>query len=188
MAEQLFKKQSSIEEKKYQEAVGLQESISYIIRFERKVISLKNAAQKFEKLGDYKDAAQRASACRKAAEEADFAGSREAFESALQKESAAVTKSELRDAIAEYKRVWKKAEYKERAEQHIAACKKRIVILERNAVWKKRVIALAVLAVCVFGFTRTMLYPYAKGFVHQQMGNYRAAANNYKISLKIYSI
>ena len=120
MAEQLFKKQSSIEEKKYQEAVGLQESISYIIRFERKVISLKNAAQKFEKLGDYKDAAQRASACRKAAEEADFAGSREAFESALQKESAAVTKSELRDAIAEYKRVWKKAEYKERAEQQPA--------------------------------------------------------------------
>lgn len=182
MAEQLFKKESSIEEKKYREAVGLQESVSYIVRFERKVIVLNSAANKFEKLGTYKDAAERMDLCRKAAKEAETKGCLDTFELAVAKEEGARCKSDYIEAIEEFKRVWKKEEYEKEAKEHIAVCKESIIRLEKKAALKKRITVLAVLVVCIFAFTKTIAYPFVKGVVHQQMGNYQAALNNYKIS------
>lgn len=182
MAEQLFKKESSIEEKKYQEAVGLQESVSYIIRFERRVIVLNSAANKFEKLGEYKDASERMDLCRKAAKEAEIEGCRETFELALVKEKEAKCKSDYIEAIEEFKRVWKKEAYDREARKHIADCKEKIIRLEKRATLKRRVTVLVVLAICIFAFTKTIAYPFTKGLIHQQMGHYQAALNNYKIS------
>ncbi|MDD7404063.1 MAG: DUF6273 domain-containing protein [Butyribacter sp.] len=182
MAEQLFKKKSSPEERKYQEAAGLQDSVSYVVRFERKVIALNNAAGKFEKLGDYKDAAKRADDCRKAAQEAEKTGCKETFELALQKEKQASTKSDWIDAIAEFKRVWKQPDYEKEAREHINICKKNIGNLERKRIWKVRLITLAVVILAVGAFTQTIAYPFLKGMVHQQLGHYQAALNNYKVS------
>ena len=185
MAEQLFKKKSPVEERKYQEAVGLQESVSYIVRFERKVIVLNNAAKKFEALGDYKDSAERCKLCKKAAQEADETGCRQVFEQAKQKKEQAKSKSDYIEVIAEFKRVWKHKEYEKSAKKEIADCKEIIIRLEKKAIWKKRGITLAVLAACIFIFTQTIAYPFVKGVVHQQLGHYQAALNNFKVSQAI---
>lgn len=187
MGEQLFKQKIPIEEKRYMDAVGLQESIDWITRFERKVIALNNAALKFEKLGDYKDSAERVVVCRKLAKEIEEEGCKEAFATAKEKQAEAKTKSDFLDAINEYKRVWKKEEYEKEAAGHIDECREGILNLEKKAVWKRRIITLAVLVAGVFIFSKTIAYPFVKGIVHQQLGNYRAAVANYKISLSMPS-
>lgn len=179
MEEELFKKKISKEEKLYIEAVGLQEAISCVLRFERKVISLNNAADKFEALGDYKDAKERAEECKRMAEVIDAEGLKETYENALRRQEEASVKSEYVDAIAEFKRVSKRDDYKEEAKKRIEMCKNEIARLESRAVWKRRFIVLTVLAGCIFIFMQTPFYPFAKGVVHQQMGEYEAAILNY---------
>lgn len=182
MAEELFKKKISREERIYREAIELQAAVSCVLRFENKVAALKSAARKFQKLEDYKDAKAHMEECRSEAAKAAEKGSREVFEEAVRREGQAKSKSDYADAITEFKRVSRKGNYAEEAKEHIRACRQRIARLESYAVWKRRITVLAVAAVSVFLFTHTPLYPFAKGYVHQQMGEYEAALANYRQS------
>lgn len=182
MAEELFKKKISREERIYREAIELQAAVSCVLRFENKVAVLKSAARKFQKLEDYKDAKAHMEECRSEAAKAAEKGSREVFEEAVRREGQAKSKSDYADAITEFKRVSRKGDYAEEAREHIRACRQRITRLESYAVWKRRITVLAVAAVSVFLFTHTPLYPFAKGYVHQQMGEYEAALANYRQS------
>lgn len=180
MAEELFKKKISKEEKLYIEAVKLQEAVSCVLRFERKVAALKSAAKKFECLGDYKDAKRRMEVCRRDAAAINQEGAHETYQKALRKKEAAGTKGEYADAIAEFKRVVKRDEYRENAREQIRLCKKEIVRLESIAAWKRRLAVLGIFVVCIVLFMQTPGYPFAKGVVHQQMGEYRLAIANYQ--------
>lgn len=180
MAEELFKKKISKEEKIYTEAVELQKAVSCVLRFERKKAALKGAAKKFDKLGDFRDARTRAEACRAEAAKTEIEGSKKVFEEALLREKQAKYKSDYVDAITEFKRVWKKDAYAHEAREHIQACKRQIVRIENRAAWRRRFTALAIVVAGVFLFTRTPLYPFAKGYVHQQMGEYELALANYE--------
>lgn len=187
MEEQLFKQKIPIEEKRYMDAVGLQESVDWITCFERKVIALNNAALKFEKLGGYKDSAERVVACKNLAKEIEVEGCKAAFAIAKKKQAEAKSKSDFLDAINEYKRVWKKEEYEKEAAGHIDECRKGILNLEKKAVWKRRIITLAVLVIGIFIFSKTIAFPFVKGIIHQQLGNYQAAVANYKLSINMPS-
>ena len=83
MAEELFKKKISREEKIYREARDLQEAVSCVLRFENEVAALGSAARKFQKLENYKDAKARMEECRAAAAKAAERGAREVFEEIL---------------------------------------------------------------------------------------------------------
>ena len=180
MDEELFEEKISKEEQTYQTAVALQNAVSCVLRFERKVASRKSAARKFEKIGAYKDAPERMEACREEAKKVEEEGCKKTFEEAKAREQRAKTKSDYVDAITEFRRVKKKEAYAEEAKEHIQACKKQIVRLENRAVWKRRFTVIGVIAVCVLVFINTPLYPFAKGYVHQQMGEYRVAIANYE--------
>lgn len=180
MSEENVKKEVAQEEKKYREALGLKEAADLILRFERKEAALKSAAKKFASIPDYQDAAEQAEECLRLAQKAAGDGSREVYESAREKQQSAQTKSDYIDAIAEFKRVWKREELEQPAGEGIASCKEQIIRLENRATWKKRFITLAVLVVLVLIYIRTDAYPFTKGLVHQQMGNYRQAMANYK--------
>lgn len=180
MAEQLFKKKITREEKIYLDAVGLQEAVSCVLRFERKVNALNSAAKKFESLGDYKDARARMESCREQAAAVEVEGARETYELALRKKEAAVKKSDYIDAIEEFRRLKKRDDYREEAMKQIQFCKKKIAHLERVAVWKRRLILLAVLVASAVIFIKTPAYPFTKGFIHQQMGEYKAAIANFE--------
>lgn len=172
-------------EKIYNIASGLVESIPYIIRFERKVIILKNAARKFGKLGDYKDSAERAIACQKAAAQAEAEGGKESFAKALEKEKDAKFKSDFVDAIEEFNRTKKMEEYAKECEKHIQSCKEQIIKLEKGAVAKRRLIALGIVAVIGLIFWRTPGYPFVKGFVYEKTGDYKTALANFKLAANI---
>lgn len=180
MAEELFKKKISKEEKLYLEAVNLQKAISCVLRFERKVNALNSAAKKFESLGEYRDARKRMESCRREAEAIDVAGARETYKQALQKKETAKKKSDYVDAIEEFKRLKKRDEYREEVKEQIQLCKKEIVRIESKAAWKRRFTVLAVLVVCVLIFLQTPGYPFVKGIVHQQMGEYQMALKDYR--------
>lgn len=182
MAEELFKKKISREERIYMEALELQKAVSCVLRFENKVSALKSAARKFQKLEDYKDAKTHMEECRTEAARVAEEGIREVFEEAVRREGLAKSKSDYVDALTEFKRVSKKGDYVEKAREHIRICKRRIARLETYAVWKRRFEVLVVVVICGFILTRTPLYPFAKGYVHQQMGEYEAALVNYKQS------
>ena len=111
------------QEKVYSDACGLLDSFTYIIRFERKVTVLKNAARKFRKLGDYKDSREKATFSQKLAEQEEKKGSKASFEKALEKEKSAKVKSDYVDTIEEFKRTSKNEEYKEEGKKHITHCK-----------------------------------------------------------------
>lgn len=96
------------QEKVYRDACGLLDSFTYIIRFERKVTVLKNAARKFRKLGDYKDSREKAAFSQKLAEQEEKKGSKASFEKALEKEKSAKVKSDYVDTIEEFKRTSKR--------------------------------------------------------------------------------
>lgn len=180
MAEELFRKKISKEEKLYLEAVHLQEAVSCVLRFERKVSALNSAAKKFESLGDYRDSKARMELCRKEADAADAEGARETYALAFRKKEAAKQKSDYVDAIEEFKRLRKRDEYREEVKQQIQLCKKEINRLESIAVWKRRLTFIAVVLVCAVLFMQTPGYPFVKGVVHQQMGEYRMALINYE--------
>lgn len=180
MDEELFEEKISKEEQIYQTAVALQNAVSCVLRFERKVASLKSAARKFEKIGDYKDAPERMAACREEAAKAEEEGCKETFEEAKAREARAKSKSDYVDAITEFRRVKRKEGYADEAKEHIQACKKQIMRLETKAVWKRRVTVVGVLAICVLVFLNTPFYPFVKGYAHQQMGEYRVAIANYQ--------
>lgn len=145
---ELFKKKISKEEKLYIEAVKLQEAISCVLRFEQKIESLKSAAKKFESLGDYKDAEERMKACRELITVIRKEGLEETFALAMKKRELARTKSDYADVIMEFKRVVKREEYRDKAKEQIAECKKAIVRIETRAAWKRRLTALAVVVIC----------------------------------------
>ena len=180
MAEELLKQGAAREEKIYQQAAGLEEAAEYVIRFERKVSAYRSTAKKFQSISGYKDAAKRAEQCRQKAEAIEQKGLEETFALGRKKEQVARTKSDFIDAIAEYKRVWKKEAYAQEAKEHIDACKRGILRLETRAIWKKRVVTLAVLAVLVLLYVNTDAYPFTKGMVHQAMGDYKASIANFK--------
>lgn len=180
MAEELFKKKISKEEKLYTEAVNLQSAVTYVLRFERKVSALNSAARKFESLGDYKDSKIRMKACREEAGAVDARGAKETYERAFRKKEAAKNKSDYVDAIEEFRRLRKRDEYKDRAKEQIQLCKREIAHIESRAAWFRRFTLLAVMAALLLLFLQTPVYPLAKGFVHQQMGEYEAALANYK--------
>lgn len=168
------------QEKVYCDACGLLDSFTYIIRFERKVTVLKNAARKFRKLGDYKDSREKAAFSQKLAEQEEKKGSKASFEKALEKEKSAKVKSDYVDTIEEFKRTSKNEEYKEEGKKHITYCKEQIIKIENKAAAKRRLIVLGILAVLAVIFWRTPGCPYVKGMVHQQMGQYRKALVNYE--------
>ncbi|MCI8771590.1 MAG: hypothetical protein HFH73_10690 [Lachnospiraceae bacterium] len=180
MAEELFKKKISKEEKLYQEAVNLQKAVSCVLRFERKVNALNSAAKKFESLGDYRDAKIRMKACREEAAAVDTRGAKETFALALNKKEAAKRKSDYVDAIEEFKRLRRRDEYRDKAKEQIQICKKQIARIESRAAWIRRFTILAVFAVIILIFLKTPGYPFAKGFIYQQMGEYEAALVNYR--------
>ena len=64
------KEKLSKEESLYRSAVSLMEAVDCVRRFEREVSSLEDAAKKFDKLGNYKDSAERKEICIKAAQDA----------------------------------------------------------------------------------------------------------------------
>lgn len=130
MAEELFKKKISREEKIYREALELQEAVSCVLRFENKVAALKSAARKFQKLEGYKDAEAHMEECRAEAAKEEERGSREVFEEAVRREEQAKSKSDYADTITEFKRVSRKGNYAEEAREHIRVCKREIARLE----------------------------------------------------------
>ena len=115
MAEELFKKKISREERIYVEALELQKAVSCVLRFENKVSALKSAARKFQKLEDYKDAKTHMEECRAEAAKVAEEGIREVFEEAVRREEQAKSKSDYVDALTEFKRVSRKGNYAEEA-------------------------------------------------------------------------
>lgn len=180
MAGDLFKKEVTREERIYRSAEGLEEATKYVLRFERKVNAFRSAAKQFQSISQYKDAAERARYCGEQAELTEKEGLAEVFSLAQRKEQEAKTKSDYIDAIAEYKRVWKKEAYAEEAKAHIDACKAGIMKLETRSIWKKRIITLAVIAVLAFIFINTDAYPFCKGMIHQATGDYKASIVNFR--------
>lgn len=184
MAQDLEKRELSESEKQniYNVAAGLVDATSYVIRFERKVNALNSAAEQFEQLGNYKDSQERGKKCRQDAQEAEKEGSKATFEVAKEKEKKARYKSDFVDAISEFERVNKMEAYEKEAKEHIEVCKQAIVRLENRAARKRKGIAAGILLVCVLIFTQTKAYPLAKGMIHQKLGHYQAALNNYKMA------
>lgn len=173
-------KKPSKEEIAYNDAVGLMEAVEYTKRFEREVISLKNAAEKFDKLGEYKDAPALAEKCRELAEDARKKGTKKVYTQALDKLNSAKTKSDYVDAIEDFNRV-KKYNYKvNECKENIEKCKSVIAHLETIAAYKRRGIVIGIIAVLAIIFVNTPFFPLVKGLVHQSRGEYTAAIANYK--------
>lgn len=160
MAEELLKKKLSIEERKYADAVGLQDAVPCIIRFERKVSVLKSAAKKFESLGDYKDAKERSAACFELARQAGEQGYFEALKKGMSLEEKAVRKSDYVAAIEEYRRAMKSKKHRENAQKHIQICRNQIKKIKTKEVWKHRIIAFVILAICAIVTWKTQAYVY----------------------------
>jgi len=173
-------KETAREANIYKAAAELEEAADCVLRFERKVAAYRNAGKKFQSVSGYMDSAKRAENCLRQAEQAEQKGMEEAFALGKKKEQEAKTKSDFIDAIAEYKRVRKKEKYASDAREHIDACKEAIMRLEARAVWKKRLIALGVLAVLVLIFVNTDAYPFTKGMIHQATGDYKISIANFK--------
>lgn len=174
------KKSFSREERIYNDAESLVDAAECVIRFEQKVKILKSAAAKFEKLGDYRDAAGRAEKCREAAGKAREEGYKEVFLQAKKRQETASEKNDYVDAIANYRRVTESKRYGKQAKEQIEACKRQITRLETRRVWKKRMITLLVLGLVCFFFTLTPAYPFLKGFVREYQGRYREAVLHYE--------
>lgn len=170
----------SPEETAYKDAVGLMEAVECTSRFERTVLSLRSAADKFEKIGGYKDAAVLAKKCRDMAEEARKTGAKSVYLKALDKTGNAKTKSDYVDAIEDFERV-KKFNYNvEECKEQINKCKTAIGHLETIAAYKRRGIALAILVALIVVFINTPFFPLVKGLIHQSKGEYTAAIEDYK--------
>lgn len=177
--EEIFKKKPSKEETTYHSAVDLMNAVECVERFERKVDALRDAAARFEQLGDYQDAKQRKNDCLELADAEEEKGCRDTFELAVRKKEAASTKSHYIDAIEEFRRLRAYEPYRDKAKKEIQECKRRIQRLETIAAYKRRCIVCVVLVLIAAGLTQTPVYPVAKGIVHRFRGEYQAALNCY---------
>ncbi len=164
----------------YREAAGLEEAAECVLRFERKAAAYRNAGKKFQSISGYMDSAERTKHCRQKADSVEKQGMEEAFALGKKKEQEARTKSDFIDAIAEYKRVWKRDDYAREAKERIDACKEAVMRLETRSLWKKRLITLAVLGGLILIFLNTDAYPFAKGMIHQATGDYKLSIANFK--------
>lgn len=177
--EEIFKEKPSKEETTYKSAVELMNAVDCLERFEREVSALRDAASRFEQLGDYKDAKQYRDDCIKRADEAEEKGCQKTYELALRKKEAAVSKSDYVDAMEELRRLRNYEPYQDKVKQDIQVCKERIRHLETIAAYKRRglvFLSLLIIAACL---SQTPLYPIAKGIVHRYRGEYQAALNCY---------
>lgn len=153
------KEKLSPEERMYRSAVSLMEAVDCVNRFERAVYSLRDAARKFEKLGEYKDSKERYKICIEEADRTASDGSREVFEIAVSKLGDAKSNSDYIDTIEDFKRA-KKFDYNvSECEENIALCRKSIGKLETIAIWKRRFIAAVIVAVLIAAFIYSPLYP-----------------------------
>lgn len=177
--EEIFKKKPSKEETTYHSAVDLMNAVECVERFERKVDALRDAAARFDQLGDYQDARQRRDDCLEMADEEEEKGCHDTYELAMHKKEAASTKSHYIDAIEEFRRLRAYEPYREKAKKEIQACKGQIRRLETIAAYKRRGIAFLVLVLVAAGLMQTPVYPVAKGIVHRFRGEYQAALNCY---------
>lgn len=138
------------EEYQYKSAVSLMESADCVTRFEHRVKSLRDAAEKFDALNGYEDSAVRAGDCRAQADKLEAEGREEAYQGAVALCESAGTKMEYRTALSELERV---AGYKD-CEEKQEACRQAIARLEARTAWRNRVIALALVvlfALAVWG-------------------------------------
>ncbi|MCD7826305.1 MAG: DUF6273 domain-containing protein [Clostridiaceae bacterium] len=180
MSEELFKKKISKEEKLYEEAAGLQESVPCVLRFECAVQSLRGAADKFKKLASYKDSEIRMQQCLESAQRAEEKGGIEVYEAAVQMEKEAKCKSDYLEAIVNFKRVPESCGRSEEAAEHIRFCYDAIKKLQVRALRRRRGIAVLVFAVLIFCFVQSRAFPMAKGYVYRQMGEYEAAIHEFQ--------
>lgn len=182
MAQENIDKDEEVLERKYIDACMLQGAVGCVVRFERKVKTLRSAAKKFRALGDYKDAGVRAEECQNAAVLAEQEGLESVYVSAKELESAAKNKHDYISAIEQYRRLKKREDFETEVKPHIQACKRQIGKLESRAAWKRRIGVLVVLFVLVLLFMQTSLYPFVKGYIHRSRGQYDAAIANFKAS------
>lgn len=173
-------KKPSKEEIAYDDAVGLMEAVEYTSRFERAVLSLKNAADKFDKLSEYKDSASLAKKCRDMAEDARIKGTKKVYAQALDKLNSAKTKSDYVDAIEDFTRVKQYNFNVNECKENIEKCKGAIAHLETIAAFKRRAIVLGIIAALAVIFVNTPFFLLVKGLVHQSRGEYKAAIADYK--------
>lgn len=178
--EEIFQEKPSKEEALYTSAVSLMNAVDCLERFEREVDALRSAAQKFEKLGDYKEAKQYQKDCLKRADEAEEKGCQKTYEVAMKKKESAVTKSDYVDAMEEFRRLRSYESYQEKAKEKIQECKERIRRLETIAAYKRRGMCFLALVIIVVALAQTPLYPVGKGVIHRFRGEYQAALNCYE--------
>lgn len=159
-----FKKKEKLskEENLYRSAVSLMEAVDCIIRFDKLVFSLNDAAKKFEKLGSYKDSEERRKQCLNDAKEAADSGAAEAFNTAMKKIDKAKSKSDFADIIEDLKLVRKFDYRREECNKNINDCQKCIRRLETIAACKRYAIIICVLAVLFVIFINTPLFPLVK--------------------------
>lgn len=178
--EEIFQKEPSKEESTYHAAVSLMDAVDCVERFEREVSALRDAAALFESLGDYQDAKQRRKDCLGRADEAEVEGCRKTFNVGMKKKEKASTKTDYVDAIEEFRRLRKYEPYQDKIKQEIRECKQQIKRIETLNAYKRRAVALLVLALICLGLSQTPVFPVAKGVVHYFRGEYRAALNCYQ--------
>lgn len=177
--EEIFQEKPSKEETLYTSAVSLMNAVDCLERFEREVEALRDAAEKFGKLGDYKEAKRYQEDCLKRADAAEEKGCQKTYEVAMQKKESAVKKSDYVDAMEEFRRLRSYEPYQEKAKEKIQECKERIRRLETIAAYKRRGMCFLALVIIVVALAQTPLYPVAKGVVHRFRGEYHAALNCY---------
>ncbi len=156
------KEKLSKEESLYRSAVSLMDAVDCVSRFEVIVSSLNDAAKKFEKLGDYKDAVLRKEECLNNAKDIAVNGAAEVFNTALGKLGCAKTKSDFIDVAQDFKLV-RKFDYKrEECNKNIQCCQKRIRRIETIAAFRRYVIVICILVICTLIFINTPLFPLVK--------------------------
>jgi len=176
------KEKLSKEENLYRSAVSLMEAVDCVKRFEREVSSLEDAAKKFDKLGNYKDSAERKEICIKAAQDAIDNGTEKTFEEAVLKLENAKSKSDFVDAAEDFKRVRKFGYKKQECNDNISICQKGIRKLETIAVYKRRGIVLCIIIIVVVVFVNTPFCPLVQGMYYQSKDEYYTAIDYYKKS------
>lgn len=176
------KEKLSKEESLYRSAVSLMEAVDCVKRFEREVSSLEDAAKKFDKLGNYKDSAERKEICIKAAQDAIDNGTTKTFDEAVLKLESAKSKSDFADAVEDFKRVRKFGYKKQECNDNISICQKGIRKLETIAAYKRRGIVLCIIILVIVVFINTPFYPLVQGMYYQSKGEYNTAVDYYKKS------
>lgn len=183
-AKRLAKKKEKLskEESLYRSAVSLMEAVDCVKRFEREVSSLEDAAKKFDKLGDYKDSAERKEICIKAAQDAINNGTAKTFDEAVVKLGNAKNKSDFADAAEDFKRVRKFGYRKQECNDNINICQKGIRKIETIAAYKRRGIVLCITVLAIAVFVNTPFFPLVQGMYYQSKGEYNTAISYYKKS------